>query len=418
LPDATLRLFGSGHFAKTLIWSASELFLSYFAHIHLGLDARATGLLIFASLLYSGLLDGAAAVTLALKPGREERVPRLQMAGAALTALGSILLFLPVRLPPAQLFAWLLLASILFRTGYTLYDVSQNALVSLLPSDEAEAHRYVKFRTILSFAAKIFVALASFYVIGGHGRANAALMVIASIALLVVASAIPISRHEIRIPDTTPAPDVSRLPLRFLLPILIAASAQVCLLGLVGKFIPFVLEPATGLSMGPSITLATVFSGMIGPFLTPRARMRGGRQTLCVALLAAVSALGAILMLVADRFSSIIFAACLFGVGGGATTALIWNELSAIVRDYARQAGKRTDLLSFALLTAVIKLSVAVSGLVFGLLLDGYEARTSSSILWISGITIAGGILFTLGMTGAVQTMTRRLPLRGPARVS
>ena len=88
------------------------------------------------------------------------------------------------------------------------------------------------------------------------------------------------------------------------------------------------------------------------------------------------------------------------------------------MRAYATQTGKRTDLLSFALLTAVIKLSVAVSGLIFGFLLDGYEAREISSIFWISGITIAGGIVFTLGMTGAVQTMTRRLPLHRPARVS
>lgn len=150
-PSRLLRSFAFGHLAKSLMWSFSDLFFGYFAHVHMGLPAAETGTIIFVSLVYSGCLDILAAMLLSAFPGYEGKVPRLQFVGAVLTSATGLLLFWPISFPAGLLVNWMLVTSLLFRTGYGLYDVSRNALVSLLPRDEPEARRYVTTRTTLSY---------------------------------------------------------------------------------------------------------------------------------------------------------------------------------------------------------------------------------------------------------------------------
>jgi Na+/melibiose symporter-like transporter len=386
-------LFGAGHVAKTLVWAASELFLSYFVHVHLGVSAEQTGLLIFWSMLYSGALDLTAAACLSFRPGKERLVPGLQTAGALLTSAGVLMLFTPMRFEGSGQLAWLGVATLLFRTGYTVYDVSQNSLVSLLPSDEDEARHYIRLRTTLSYFAKILVASASFFVLGQAGRPLASLAVLLPVCLLVVATALPMGRQIITVTgvrdELLPGKIVSQLSWT-----LIAVSAHVALLGLVGRFVPFIVEPDSGRSFGAIITLASVCGGMIGPLSVRRERLSPlrllGLTTVCV-----VSACW--LIGVGDIISAMV-AGGLFGIGMGATTAIYWNDVSAVVRGYALTTGIRADLLAFALLTATIKLSVALSGLMFGFLLSGFERHDSAAAHLIGILALAGGTIFFLGM--------------------
>lgn len=394
MPGALLRSFAFGHLAKSLIWSFSDLLFGYFAHVHMGLSASDTGWIIFVSLVYSGGLDVIAAMLLSAFPGHEAKVPRLQFIGAALTAAAAILLFWPISMPAGLLFYWLLTASLLFRTGYGLYDVSQNALVSLLPRDELEARRFVTTRTTLSYVAKVVVALTSFAVIGTGERQGSALLTIVPIAAMMLAAAYPMSRHRIDryAGDTSePAPG-SPPPLGLLLPVLAAVAAQICLLGLIGRFLPFAQDSQTGAAIGAPLVLASVMGGVFGPFLADRVlhRVHGfelvniGFTGLCVA--------AALAILFGQNTAQLVTAATVFSVGGGAISVLVWAELSAAIRTHARISGRRADLASFALLTATIKLGAGGTGLFLGQLLDGYEAHSADAIATIAVATIAGGL--------------------------
>jgi Na+/melibiose symporter-like transporter len=401
-----LPLFAAGHFSKSLMWSFSDLLFAYFAHVHLGLPAEETGWIIFISLIYSGALDVIAAILLSAFPGQERSVPRLQFVGAILTAIFAILLFWPLSLSSDVLFYWLLGTSLLFRTGYGLYDVTQNALVSLLPRDDAEARRYVTARTTLSYAAKVLVALTSFALIGTGEWRGAALLTMAPIAAMMIAAAGPMSRHPIGEREDLPAPG-SPPPIRLLLPTLAAVGAQICLLGLIGRFLPFAQDPQTGAAIGAPLVLASVIGGMFGPLLGDRVIVRRhgfsivnvGFTGLCIA--------SALAIMFGQTTAQIVAAAAIFSIGGGAVSTLVWNQLSAAVRTHARCSGQRADLASFALLTATIKLGAGGTGLFLGQLLDGYEAGTSSAVIAISVATVAGG-LFSIAAMAFGQVRLRR----------
>lgn len=399
-PSILLTTYASGHLAKSLTWSFADLLFGYFAHTQMGLPASATGWILFISLVYSGVLDVLAAALLSSFPGHESRVPRFQLLGAALTALASVLLFSPFALPSGPLFYWLLAASLLFRTGYALYDVSQNALVSLLPRDDAEARRYVTTRTTLSYVAKMTVALASFLVIGAGERQSSALAIILPVAAMTLAAAWPMSRHRIgndRSDEDEPLAG-SPPPLRLLAPVLAAVAAQICLLGLIGRFLPFAQDPQTGTPIGAPLVLASVAGGLFGPLLADRA-VRDARGFMSANIGFTLVCVGSALAILLGQSAIQLFAAAaIFSVGGGAISALVWNELSAAVRAHATISGRRADLASFALLTATIKLGAGGTGLFLGGLLDGYEAGSDAATGMIAAATIAGGLLSALAL--------------------
>lgn len=411
-PDAPQRLllgFGTGHFAKSLIWSFSDLLFGYFAHVHMGVPSSETGWIVFVSLVYSGGLDIAAAALVIGFPGQERRVPHLQFVGAAVTAVGAALLFAPLSIPAGLMFAWMLTASLLFRTGFALYDVSQNALVSLLPRDDADARRYVTVRTSLSYVAKVLVALASFTVIGSGERQGAALMTILPIAVLAVLAAYPMSRHRVQplAPVEGKAAGGSRPPFALILPVLVAVAAQGCLLGVVGRFLPFARDPQTGESIGAMLALASVIGGIFGPLLVDRLlRHRRGCAIANVGFTAAC-VLCALAILSGQTAVQLVAAAALFSIGGGGISVLVWNQLSGAVRAHARATGRRTDLASFALLTATVKLGAGGTGLFLGRWLDGFETRSAEAILWIGGATIAGGMISIVAMALGERRLQR-----------
>jgi Na+/melibiose symporter-like transporter len=400
LPSRLLRSFAFGHLAKSLMWSFSDLFFGYFAHVHMGLPAAETGTIIFVSLVYSGCLDVLAAMLLSAFPGHEGKVPRLQFVGALLTSATGLLLFWPISLPVGLLFYWMLVTSLLFRTGYGLYDVSQNALVSLLPRDEPEARRYVTTRTTLSYVAKVIVALSSFAIIGAGERERSALLTILPIAALTLAAAYPMSRHRIErdAAGSGGSAPGSPPPLHLLLPVLAAVAAQICLLGLIGRFLPFAQDPRTGISIGAPLMFASVVGGMFGPLLADRV-IRGmhgvtlvniGFTALCIA--------SALAILFGRTTPQLVAAAAFYSIGGGAISVLVWNQLSSAIRTHARATGRRADLASFAMLTATIKLGAGVTGLFLAHLLDGYEAHDMAAIQTIAAATATGGLFSICAM--------------------
>lgn len=390
--------YGAGHFAKSLAWTFTDLLLAYYANVRLGLSAAETGLLLFFSMAYGAVLDIGVAFLLRRAEGSRRRILLIQFAAGLATATTLIIVFSPVHgaLPP---FAYLIVALGLLRTAYAVYDVAQNALVSLLPSDGADAERYVVLRQALSALARLCVAALSFLVVGQGVREGREIVVVGAIAILIALTAGWIVRWAGPASVVATPPRLKGLTTpRGIGRLLLAAAAQAGPLSMTARMVTFVERDGPHDHTGAALLFALVLGNLIGPIAVARWPSRGdvGPQALGFTTLALIA--GAVFL--ADPWSGpvALVACCAHGVGLGGVMTLFWRGMSAAIRDHAEQTGVRTDMAAFALLTATLKLSSAIFGASLGLLLDGFKAADPMSLLALAVMTAAGGVGFVLAI--------------------
>lgn len=389
-PALPRRLHAAGHFARTLSWSFTDLALGYYLHARLGLSAAQTGRLLFVSLAYSAVLDLVLAALFTRVRDQRRLALRLQLAGGAGTAASACLLFHPVLAGGTDGgFAGLLVASLLFRTCYAVFDVAQNALTSLLPADDADAERYVANRARVVPLSKLCIAASLFVVVGNAGPAHAGSEWLISlvIGVLVLLAAVPLACWPA--PPLTTARRPHRavpLPMLALGPVLVAIAAETALTGLAGRVFPFIAN-------GAVLTFAMVAGMVLAPWITTamQRRLGGELRTIIVQSMAGWACVG-LLLAQPPQVPAIACAAgygvCLAGVG-----LILWRRTALIARHHAAQAGRHDDLTCFALLTGTMKLSIALSSLLLGQVLAGAEAGHAGALDTVLLLTISGGVL-------------------------
>ena len=399
-PVAPRQLYAAGHFSRTLIWSFTDLVLGYYLHARVGLSGAQTGLLLFLSLSYSSVLDVLMA-GLFLRARDQKRIAlRLQLVGGIGTALTGCLLFFPFTVSgdKTDTFALLLTCSLLFRTSYAVYDVAQNALTSLLPASDVDAVRYVSLRAIVVPVSKLCIAASVFAVIGDASvpRAGIELAICAAIGVLIMVNATLLLRQPIApARGSSTAALASPFPLKRLVPMLVAAAAEIGMVGLIGRFFPFAGGVGTN---GATLTFAMVGGMVAAPFaVTGLMRRQGGEQYAAVVLTVA-SLAGASAFLLSTGVAAMTSAA-VYGAGTGGVCVLIWRRVALIARQHAVLTGQRDDLTCFALLTGTMKLSMAVSSIMLGNLLDGFEAHGTATIAMIVAVTVVGGLVSVAALT-------------------
>lgn len=392
-----LPAFASGHFARSLIWSFTDLLLGYYAHVRLGLPAWQTGLLLSVSLAYSSVLDLALAMVFMRMPHQKRRVPRLQRIGGVTTAFSGVLLFIPVSGGTSHVLAWLICASFLFRTSYALCDLTQNALTSLLPADPTQATRFVTVRAVMATTAKLCVAASGFLVIDEAATWGRELVVASAMGMLIVASAFWLGRQRpVGGLEERTVRAWSDFPAMRLAPLLMATAAS-CVLALPGRFLPFAIDPATGRPLGAALVFAMVLGSVGGPFVATRL-VRAGMARAAI-VFGATAAGSATVLIAAPALPVQVVMAVVYGVGLGGGSVLVWNEVSRVVREHAAQTGQRTDLACFALLTMTIKMSLALSTILLGRYLDGFGLRRPDTLVELTLITLLGAIGFVLPLS-------------------
>lgn len=382
------HLYAAGHFARTLVWSFVDLVLGYYLHARLGLLAAHTGQLLAISLAYSSLLDMLLAAVFSRLRNQQRVALRLQLIGGLGTAASACLLFSqgnaaePAFLP-------LLVASLLFRSCYAVYDVAQNALTSLLPRDEDEAMRYVSTRAVVVPISKLCIAAALFGVVGApasQGSGNA-LLICMIIGVLIAAAALPLACVA-----TPPRPSATRtsaavaLPLPALLPVLLAAAAETALVGLAGRLFPFAEH-------GAALTFAMVAGMVVTPWLCLRLRSMLHSETGMLALMS-VLAVATVVVYVAIPSPPIAIAcAAIHGTAVASVGLVLWRRTALIARRHAIHSGRDDDLSCFALLTGTMKLSIAASSLLLGEVLPGVQAGDPGTAAALVSLVAAGSLL-------------------------
>ena len=389
--------FGAGHFAKSLAWSFTDLLFAYYANMRLGFSAGDTGLLIFLSTALGATVDIGAAYLLRRAEGDVKRILIVQCLAGVATAGTLLVVFSPGRALDTS-FVFLIAALAFFRTAYAFYDVSQNALVSLLPRDEEDAHHYAVLRQTLSGLARLAVAGLAFLLVGDGALAGGReIMVVGAMAILIVVTASWILRwrSSLRPAEAAPLQGGISLPAG-LARLLVAGAALAGPEAMAVRVAPFVDGRGPGGQAGAVLLFALVLGTVIGPLMLPRS----GRLMMRSALgFTALAVLSAALFFAGLRWGLVALAAAFsHGVGMGGMMALFWREMSAAIRDHAERTGARADMITFALLTATIKLSGAVSGAALGLLLDGFKAGAPVTMVGLAGVIAAGGVVFLLAM--------------------
>jgi Na+/melibiose symporter-like transporter len=389
--------FGAGHFAKSLAWSFTDLLFAYYANMRLGFSAGDTGLLIFLSAALGATVDIGAAYLLRRAEGDLKRVLIVQCLAGLVTAVTLLVVFSPRRALDTS-FVLLIAALGLFRTAYAFYDVSQNALVSLLPCDDKDAHHYAILRQTLSGLARLAVTGLAFLLVGdGALTGGREVMVAGAMAVLIVITASWILRWKNSLSPIETAPPQRGISLPAgLARLLVAGAALAGPEAMALRVAPFVDGRGLGDQAGAVLLFALVLGTVIGPLMLPRSGRLMMRSALGFTALAVVSAA---LLFAGTRWGPItLIAGFAHGVGMGGMMALFWREMSAAIRDHAERTGVRADMITFALLTTTIKLSGAVSGAGLGLLLDGFKAGAPATMVGLAGIIAVGGVVFLLAM--------------------
>jgi Na+/melibiose symporter-like transporter len=383
--DPTYWRYGFAHFGKSLFWYTSELLFAYYLSEVCQLPARAMGAVLAVGFLAGAVADLWVGMAFAGRLTSAGGAARLQAFGAAASAATLTLLFAGASLTLDARLPYVLVVGLAFRVAYAIYDLPQNALLTLATDSLDQRVRYSSLRLFFSGAASLAVAASTGPLLSTVIPLDRPLRYIAlALAWSAVGlwSAWRLSRglwpHA-----ADPAPRAARRPLlqalvpprevRPLLGLFFFVSATASVFGKVEPYYAsFVIRaPFWGGAILMAMSGATALSQPLWSMLAPRL---GHRRLL---MLCSGLTIGASLMFVAwARIPAVALAlAALIGAANGGVGAILWARFAdAVARAPAGRRGA-----AYGLLTAAIKVALGFSGLLIGEVLARIDYRGGQS---------------------------------------
>lgn len=382
-PAKGLRfLFGAAHLSKSLVWSFVDLLFAYFVHDVVRLPAERTGQLIFVLVLFGALCDVGVGASLAYFRATLRTVLLIHLLGAVATAL---LLFVQFDIGQATS-TWILISGLLFRMAFSLYDVPQTALTSLLPANDAEARRYVHLRNVLSAIGRLAVTaailgLTQLPALIFRDGVTGVLLLFSAVVIFTAAWLFYSSRTLIdRAARVRPQARRFAIP-RELALLLLTFGMTVSLLATLNRLVIFTPHD------GPWLLFVFSIGSVAGPALAMPFKNRVGWRVAC-----AVSVMLAVLAGDTLAFAPGTAAALIYGIGLGAIGAYLWESAARLVAHHAAETGERIDAMVFGLIIFSIKISVALGSLILGSLIEGFQSGAPVSSAAIIVLTSISGI--------------------------
>lgn len=392
----SLVFFGFGQLTRSVMWCATDMLIAFHLVERVGFSGHAAGAIMFATFALSALPDIFVANWIAARSCPAQAALRLQYIFGLVAAATAVLLFCP---PPGGWYekvAYVCAASIAFRTSYAIYDVSQNALLSLLPRTSVEVQRYVTSKTMASSIGRLLASLLVAWALARSMNPLADAQVMTLIALPVIVTCFGLARVKVLPEAEQEAPQRFRwssLPFRRLAMPVTAIAFQVACLGLISRLLPLFGHGETGYTDSATLVLAMVCGTVLGPALTHAAPLLIKKRPLAIATtLSCGATLTGIALVLPHDFAISVTLAFLYGVALSGITNLIWEQVALIATEHASATGVRIDAPAFALLTTTIKLAIAISTITFGLVLDGFRIGDRTSIATIMIVVAVGGI--------------------------
>jgi glycoside/pentoside/hexuronide:cation symporter, GPH family len=205
--------FGVGSLGIAIMLNAVTTFFPVLMTTVLGQSAALAGLLLTLSKLYDALADiviGMASDRTKTRIGR--RRPYL-VAGAIVSGLSMLLIFIPPEFEGWALTFWMAFALVIYSTGYSLFAVPYVAMAGEMTDGYHERTRLLSFRAFFIGLGQLIASagIAALMSWVGGGRSGYAAM--GAVAGFLIASAMLASffgTRAARIAETKPMPHVSR----------------------------------------------------------------------------------------------------------------------------------------------------------------------------------------------------------------
>ncbi len=160
LPLSICLGFGVGTIGVSIMLNGVTAYFPAFMSTVLGQDAQTAGLLLMVSKIYDAISDVIIGRwSDATKSRWGKRRPYL-FAGAFVSALSFLMIFSPPQLSDNMVSLYMLVALIIYSTGYSLFNVPYMAMPSEMTGSKFQRSRLLSFRTV-------FVSLGQLAAMGG-----------------------------------------------------------------------------------------------------------------------------------------------------------------------------------------------------------------------------------------------------------
>lgn len=389
----SFALFGLGQCARSLLWSTVDLLIGYHFIERTGLSGGTAGTILFVTVLISAFPDMFIAQWLAGRRDPRRAALKAQAWFGILAALMALLLFGPKPHDTLAAIAYICATSVLFRLAYAAYDVSQNALISLLPANGSDVARYTTNKTVMASVGRLIASLLVFAALLSPSDALADVKLLAMTVLPIAASGLglaALARGPAREPRRMEAAGWRAIPYRRLMPPIVATFFHYGMLGAASRFLA--LHDGSGASdLGGSLVISMVVGTIIGPFLEHRLLPMVPKDLITGAF-GAVAAISGIALALPLGGSALLILALIYGGATSGLANLIWERVGAIAHDHRMSTGAQIDASAFALLTTSLKLAIALSTLIFGMLIEPYRQGLPIAAWAMGGILLAGAV--------------------------
>ncbi len=392
-----LAVYGVGHFGKTLLWASSGLTFAFFLTEIVGIGALLMGELLALSLLFNAVCDIAVGRWL------QSRATDLRSAGVAhaigaLVAAAAFIAFAHTHhLAPEYRVGFVTVTLLLFRLGYSAFDVPQNAMLSFATGNDAMRGTITAVRYVAAGVATIVVALflSRWIAIGDQserGDAYVGLAIVVGIVALFTAVATAITVKPV-------ASERAKIvmqqvePVYQFLPILVSIAIFSGVLQVFTKLQPYFVAFGTTGSFAIEQFIATAAIGQI--VSQPLWRELTRRLPLATVYSIGAGSLvvaGCIFTLLAPRGGlGLLGTALFFGASSSGALMAIWSLMASV----AAAPGANVTTM-FGKFTFVSKSAQALGVLAVGAILQGgayAEAAGSGQIaLWMGLAAMLAGV--------------------------
>lgn len=409
--------YGVAHLSKSLFWYGGEVVFAFFLTEFAGLEPAQMGLVLTVGLLFSAGMDLAVGFGCRRQMATPGAVGRLQAFGALAAAVGLIAFLATPYAPESGRWGWAMATVIVFRAGFALYDVPQNALMSVATATQAARSRVAAVRIAGSGVASIAVAafvgpLIAAHRSGGDG-ARLVMTVGAAAAALAVVSAGLLALAVRKGPSLSSSPSqivASRANAVLLAPYLAMMAAMMIAPPLFQKLEPyFATQVLDSAKWGGVIILAAAIGVTVGQPVWLAMSARSRKRLFLVT--AAIQALGGAVFLIVPAAWPILLTigAFLVGLGNGGLGVAKWAAFSdAASRHFPGREGA-----AFAVFAASGKLTLAFGVIIVAAALEAAGADVRILAWTMAAGPIAGSIAMALLARGEGSSDVSNMPKPG-----
>ncbi|WP_298284522.1 MFS transporter [Novosphingobium sp.] len=420
---AALTIYGFGHFGKSLLWLSSVLIFAFYLTEVAGFAPERMGWVLALSMVVNAACDWLIGRGLGRHVTTVRSATRLQLAGSVIAGTCFVAFAQTAAINADWRTAYAIATLVLFRMGYSLYDVPQNTMMGLVVGNDGDRSQIAAARYAAAGLANIVVTLClSVWLVQIEGpyRETAFAAVSVVYAGLAIGSALLVTRHFSQTPTRAeparaPAPaddaiqpareSVHLPPVLAFGSILIYSTLMPVFTELKAYFAAFAFAPGAGAT-------AFLLSSALGQVLAQPLWARVGRRRALVSLyrLAALAVIGAgasFALLGMAGVPWVLMAAFVFGAASSGLLMAIWSIMGHVAGLDPGRAMAR-----FGQFTSCSKLAQAAAIMMIGQILALSDYRTGTLDLIVAVMAGAAVLTGTLCFVFSLQTRGRTIPIQ------